>query len=55
MKTTVEWFLIRAAGHLTPQPCVGHVYNGTCPNCRAQELLMNLAVRGRGITLEQAA
>ena len=38
------WFLMRAAGHLTPQDCSGHVYDGTCPKCRAQEILMNAAM-----------
>ena len=39
------WFLMRAAGHLTGSGCEGHVYNGTCPTCKAQEILMNSAMR----------
>jgi hypothetical protein len=39
------WFLMRAAGHLTPQDCEGHAYNGTCPKCRAQEILTLAAMR----------
>jgi hypothetical protein len=43
--TSAYWFLMRAAGHLTPQPCSGHIYDGTCPKCKAQEILMNAAMR----------
>ena len=39
------WFLMRAAGHLTGSGCQGNVYTGTCPLCKAQEILMNAAMR----------